>query len=265
MTPGGDRPAPPDPDDRDEADRRPRSPAALAVILTLAVLIFAGFVSLGIWQVHRRIWKLALIDHVTHRVHATPVPAPGPSAWPAITADADAYRHIMVRGRYENDRETMVQANTELGPGYWVLTPFDTTRGFTVLVNRGFVPPDRRASASRTDGRINGETSVTGLLRITEPKGWLLRHNDPTHDRWYSRDVQAIAAKRGLTRPVAPYFIDADKTTLPAGAPIGGLTVVHFRNAHLQYAITWFALALLTLIGCGLLIRDERRLRHKLP
>ncbi|HEU4959822.1 MAG TPA: SURF1 family protein [Sphingomonas sp.] len=233
-------------------------------MLVLAALIFAGFVALGVWQVHRRAWKLALIDHVTHRIHAAPVPAPGPAAWPTITADADAYRRVVVRGHYENGRETLVQANTELGPGFWVLTPFDTARGFTILVNRGFVPPEHRDPATRAEGQIAGETSVTGLLRVTEPRGTLLRHNDPQHGRWFSRDVTAIARAGGLGT-VAPYFIDADKIVLPPNAPVGGLTVVHFRNAHLQYAITWFALALLTLIGIGLLIRYERRLRHGKP
>jgi len=251
-------------DERDDAERQPRSAFVLGLVLALAALLFAGFVALGVWQVHRLSWKLALIDHVAHRVHAPPVPAPGPAAWPAVTADADAYRRVVVSGHYENGRETLVQANTELGPGFWVLTPFDTARGFTVLVNRGFVPPEHRDPATRAAGQIAGETTVTGLLRITEPNGTLLRSNDPAHDRWYSRDVAAIARARGLGT-VAPYFIDAERAALPAQAPVGGLTVVHFRNAHLQYAITWFALALLTLIGAGLLIRYEWRLRHPMP
>lgn len=264
MTAGGDRNAVPPPIDdraqRDDAERQPRSAFVLGVILSLGLLLFAGFAALGIWQVQRRTWKLALIDRVAHRLHAAPVPAPGPRAWPGITADGDAYRRVAVQGRYDNDRETLVQANTEFGPGFWVVTPFDTARGFTVLINRGFVPTAHRDPATRADGQIVGETTVTGLLRITEPGGAFLRSNDPAHDRWYSRDVAAIARARGLGT-VAPYFIDAGKARLPADAPIGGLTIVHFRNAHLQYALTWFALAILVAIGMGLLIRHERRLR----
>ena len=243
------RPAPPD---------AGRSTIKFALLLTLCVAAFAGFVALGVWQVHRLSWKLALIARVDQRVHAAPAPAPGPAAWSAVTADSDGYRHVTVTGRYENDRETFVQANTELGPGFWVLTPFATTRGFTLLVNRGFVPPEHRAPATRIDGQIAGETTVTGLLRVSEPGGALLRHNDPAAGRWYSRDVAAIAKARGLAR-IAPYFIDADRSALPADAPVGGLTVIHFRNAHLQYAITWFALALLSLAGAGLLLRDRLR------
>jgi surfeit locus 1 family protein len=132
----------------------------------------------------------------------------------------------------------LVQAVTDLGPGYWVLTPMTTDHGFTVLINRGFVPPERKAATGRG---VAGPVTITGLLRITEPKGGFLRSNDPAADRWYSRDVAAIAAKRSLG-PVAPYFIDADAKSSSAW-PHGGLTIVSFPNSHLQYAITWFVMA----------------------
>ena len=64
----------------------------------------------------------------------------------------------------------------------------------------------------------------------------------PAENRWYSRDVAAIAAKRGLRR-VAPYFIDADASGREW--PRGGMTVVRFPNNHLVYALTWFGLATL--------------------
>ena len=162
-----------------------------------------------------------------------------------------------VSGRFEHDRETLVTATTEQGAGYWVLTPLETGDGFIVLVNRGFVPPKNRDPATRSAGQIKGETTVTGLIRMTEPKGGLLRANVPSADRWYSRDVAAIARVRGLAN-VAPYFIDADSTPNPGGLPIGGLTVIHFYNNHLIYALTWFALALMLPITLARVLREER-------
>jgi surfeit locus 1 family protein len=88
---------------------------------------------------------------------------------------------------------------------------------------------------------------LSGLLRISEPGGGFLRDNDPLHNRWFSRDVGAIAAAHGLYN-VAPYFVDADRAQDPAGAPdhpVGGLTVISFHNTHLVYAFTWYALALM--------------------
>jgi surfeit locus 1 family protein len=144
------------------------------------------------------------------------------------------------------------------------MTPFVTDQGFTILVDRGFVPTDRRDPQSRRAGELAGETTVTGLLRISEPGGGFLRANDPAHGRWYSRDVAAIARAHGLA-DVAPYFIDADAAPNPGGLPIGGLTVVSFPNNHFLYALTWFVLAVMVLGGYGYLVHDERRLRRSLP
>ncbi|GGB66253.1 SURF1 family protein [Blastomonas aquatica] len=209
----------------------------------LLVLAFAG-AGLGIWQVERLAWKHALIVAVETRSTASPVAAPGPGNWTGLSAERDAYRRVTVTGTFVHDREALVQAVTDLGGGYWVLTPLKA-QGFTVLVNRGFVPSAKRSMASRPAGNGNGPVTVTGLLRITEPEGGFLRSNDPQADRWYSRDVEAIAEARGLDQ-VAPYFIDADATPNPGGYPVGGLTVVRFSDNHLVYALTWFALA----IGC---------------
>jgi surfeit locus 1 family protein len=237
-----------------------RSPLFLAVAGTVAVLFFVLFVALGTWQVERRTWKLDLIARVEQRVHAPPAIAPGPAQWPNISAAADEYRRVTATGTFLDDSQTLVQAVTDLGAGYWVLTPLRLSDGSIVLVNRGFVPADDRdrvqpggspspaltppsaenmrpdatsalavtapstaaaPSASATHPDLLSPAAaarITGLLRMTEPRGAFLRHNDPAGNRWYSRDVQAIAAARGLTH-VAPYFIDAEAAPGDANAP----------------------------------------------
>lgn len=254
-------------------DRKPvpRSPATLAVLALLAVLAFAGLFALGTWQVERRAWKLDLIERVEARVHAPPVDAPAPERWPLVSAAADEYRHVRVTGTFLHDRETLVQATTALGGGFWVMTPMRMRDGTVVLINRGFVPQEFRARESRADNEPSGETTVTGLLRITQTGGGFLRSNDPGAHLWYSRDVQAIAAARGLER-VAPYFIDADGDAdaqqapgapgAPRRWPVGGLTVVTFHNSHLVYALTWYGLALMVLGAAWYVGRDELRLRR---
>jgi len=238
--------------------RRSRSFRMAVVVAGLA--LFVGFLALGGWQVQRLAWKTNLIAQVDARVHAAAVPSPGPTQWAGVTRDKDQYRRVVVRGRFLHDKETLVQAVTDAGGGFWVVTPLVDDRGFTVLINRGFVPAGRRDPAVRADGQVGGAQKVTGLLRITEPKGGFLRANDPAGDRWRSRDVAAIAARRGLTT-VAPYFIDADASPNPGGWPRGGLTVIRFANSHLVYALTWFGMALLTLVGLWLFLRDGRRNR----
>jgi len=212
------------------------------------VLLFAAFMALGTWQVYRLSWKLDLIARVDARVHAAAVAPP-------VTATVDdEYRKITATGIFLNDKETAVQAVTERGAGFWVMTPLKTADGRVILINRGFVPGDRRDPSKHA--QQVGPVSVTGLLRLTEPKGGFLRSNDPAADRWFSRDVAAIAATRHIGT-VAPYFIDADATPNPGGYPIGGLTVIRFPNNHFVYAITWYGLALMTIIGGVILFRKR--------
>ena len=265
--------------------RKPRSTAALAVVLVGALAFFTAFVALGTWQVQRRSWKLDLIARVEYRIHAPPVAAPPRSQWSAVTAANSEYRHVRAAGTYLNDSETLVQATTELGAGFWVLTPLRQADDTVVLINRGFVPPERRERAAHGAAAATTAATVTGLLRLSEPSGGFLRHNDPGANRWFSRDVPAIARARGLAR-VAPYFIDADAApiapatpsgvaehsqatsaavdvaSIPGDAPVGGLTVVRFHNSHLVYLLTWYTLALMVAAGAWIVVREEYRARR---
>jgi surfeit locus 1 family protein len=237
-----------------------RRALAVSILVVLSLLLMAGLTALGVWQLERRVWKLELIDRVAQRIHALPEPLPEPSTWTRINAADDAYRRVQVTGRLLHDRETLVQAVTEHGGGYWVLTPLKTAAGATVLVNRGFVPPEWRDASKRNDLEPHGEVEVIGLMRMTEPKGAFLHNNNPASDRWYSRDIPAIAAARGLV-DVAPFFLDADATPNAGGWPKGGLTVVVFANNHLVYALTWFVLALMLAGATIFVVREEWRLR----
>ena len=174
----------------------------------------------------------------------------------------DEYRHVKLNGVFLYDREALVQASTELGSGFWVLTPLRQADGSSILVNRGFVPPEATDRTKRAGSEPAGEVNVTGLLRLTEPRGGFLRHNDPAANRWFSRDVAAIAIARGVA-DAAPFFVDQDAATTKAVPqwPRGGLTIIAFHNNHLVYALTWFALALMTAFAAWWVVREERKPR----
>lgn len=242
---------------------RPRSAAWVAVLAALGLLAAAGLFLLGVWQVQRLGWKETLIARVDARLKEAPSAMPGRPNWPALTLANDEYRRIAVQGRFDTGHEVLVRASTALGAGWWVLTPLRAGSGDWVLVNRGFVAPDMK-------GRVppppeTGDSEVTGLLRFTEPGGGFLQDNVPDQGRWYSRDVAAIAAAQGLQGPVAPFFLDAQALTPEQRAawPRPGLTVIHFANDHLVYALTWFALAAGMAGAVGWLLYDERRLRQR--
>lgn len=244
--------------DRAEEERpEPRSPFWRWTLLLGLLLATMAFVALGTWQVYRLQWKLDLIQRVEARLAQEPVPIPASDGWASINAADDEYKRVEVRGHFLNDKEALVVASTERGPGFWVLTPFALADGTVVIVNRGFVPGGSREASTRSEGQIAGEASVTGLLRLSEASSWILRKNDPAQDRWYRRDPGEIGEARGLSN-VAPFFIDADATPNPGGWPLGGMTRVQFSNSHLVYAITWFVLAVMAALATAYVVREKQ-------
>ncbi|HEX7872798.1 MAG TPA: SURF1 family protein [Sphingobium sp.] len=231
---------------------RRRSAGFLIGLSIAAALAVAGLVSLGVWQVDRLAWKRDLIHKVETRIHARPAPAPKQAG------SDDAYLRVTTSGRFLHDRATLVQAVTVRGAGYWVMTPLVTNQGFTLLINRGFVPAEAKTSYMTPSGTVR----ITGLLRLTEPHGGFLRSNNPSANRWYSRDVRAIGVARKLPSPLANYFVDAEASPSPDALPIGGLTVVKFPNSHLSYAIIWFVLAAMVAGAYMLLMRHEWKERR---
>lgn len=256
---------------------RPRSIALKAMLTLLGVALFVGFLALGTWQVERRAWKLALMERVTDRVGAEPVAAPSPAQWPQVNAAQYEYLPVTVSGQWLPHKTVLVQAATELGAGFWVVTPLQAADGSQTLINRGFIPASERqawlpAAGAPADTPDTAPQTVTGLLRMTEPAGGFLRDNDPANQRWYSRDVAAIAAAQGLEQ-AAPYFIDQGLPARP-GTPAAqtwprpGMTVISFHNSHLVYALTWYGLALMVLVAAYVIVRWEKRqprLPHKTP
>lgn len=248
---------------RDSDQPRMRSGWRIVLGASLA-LAFAGFIALGVWQLQRMAWKHALIARVDARVQAEPAPPPPRAAWAGVSDERDGYRRVVLDGQFVAMPEVRAQAVTALGAGHWSMAALRTDDGDIVLVNRGFVPLDVQP-APLPAGRVK----VIGLLRTTEPVGGFLRRNDASNERWYSRDVAAMASARGLPpASTAPFFVDAAAIDAPAQSPNAspwpraGMTVVRFRDPHLSYALTWFGMALLTVFAASRLVVSGRRLRQ---
>jgi surfeit locus 1 family protein len=209
--------------------------------LTLACAIcFAILCGLGVWQLERLQWKLALIARVGSHMTAAPVSL---DRVMAMTAEQAQYRHVTVTGRFDHAREAYVFTTDAQGEAvYHVLTPLRTGDGRWLMVDRGSVPPARLNPASRAAANGAGETQVTGVWRKPDAPGLFTPAPDLKRRIWYARDLESIAAADHL-RLAAPVLIEADATPNPGGYPKGGQTVVTFRNQHLSYAITWFGLA----------------------
>nr|WP_132387477.1 SURF1 family protein [Novosphingobium sp. PhB165] len=219
----------------------------------------ALFIALGVWQVQRLHWKHALIAQVDARTRAAPVPLPADAVLAGKGATDLAYLRVSIEGRYEGKATAVVRAATDLGTGYWTMTPLRLDDGRQVWVNRGFVPAGTTAAVAAAT-TPQGPVSVTGLLRVNEPAGSLLQSNQPQADRWYSRDVNALAQARGIGA-VVPAFVDAqvEDAVRPKGlAPVPGLTQIHFPDNHLSYALTWFTMAAMSAMALVFVWRRRR-------
>nr|RAV91062.1 SURF1 family protein [Aerococcus tenax] len=222
---------------------RPLLGATVTTVVALAILI-----GLGLWQIERLHWKLGLIATINERMAAEPIPAPLPASWPSLDLKSLEYRHLRLTGRFDNAHELYYFTQDDDGTaGYDVVTPFALDTGGTVFVDRGFVPEARKDQATRKAGLIEGPTALTGVARAPQARGAFDAQSDPAKNIWFTRDPAAMAAALKLA-DAAPFYVEADATPNPGGLPVGGRTRVNIRNEHLQYAITWFGLAV-ELIG----------------
>jgi surfeit locus 1 family protein len=218
-------------------------------LLLPAVIAFGVLIALGTWQVERKAWKEGLIAAVTERLAAPPTALPPPSAWPKLDQAANEYRRVTFTATFDHSGEALVYAAASAfrpevsGPGYWVFTPARLADGAFVMVNRGFVSEARRQEATRAGGQIAGPVEITGALRWPETRHWFSPADDPAHNVWYTRDTPAIAAAEGI-RPLAPFYVEQEAPVPPGGLPQPGKLVVKLPNNHLQYAMTWYGLAL---------------------
>jgi len=211
-----------------------------------AACAFALLIGLGTWQVKRLAWKEALIATVSARFAAPPTALPPPSDWARLDPADDEFRRVTVTAEFGNDKEALVYTTgsslrADSGPGYWVFAPARFPGG-TVMVNRGFVPEDRKDPATRRAGDIAGPVTVVGVMRWPELPGLFTPAGEPAKNLWFSRDSTAIAAAKGVG-PVAPFYIDLESPPAPGGFPLAGVLRPAFPNNHLGYAVTWFGLA----------------------
>lgn len=224
-----------------------RIAAAVAVLVALAILL-----SLGTWQVQRLAWKEGLLAAIAERRAAPPVSVPDIEAMLAAGEDIE-YRTVMAAGRFDHTKERHFLATHQGQSGFYIYTPLTLDDGRVLFINRGFVPYDRKSASTREEGQVEGRVEIAGLARarLAEKPSSLVPDNDPAKNVFYWKDLNVFAASTGIDEAsLVPFFIDADATPNPGGLPAGAVTQIDLPNSHLQYAITWYGLALaLTLVS----------------
>lgn len=230
-----------------KARRKRRSTVFDATIFALAgVAILCG---LAAWQLDRKAWKENLITTLNTRLTGAPGDLPPRASWRSLSETDQEFHRVAFPAEFLDGEEALVYtAGSPLrpdvkGPGYWVFAPARLAGGSVVLVNRGFIPVDRKDPATRTEGAMHGSIDLVGVIRWPETRGAFTPADDPKNNVWYLRDSNAIATyKKWLT--AAPFYIDQEAPVPEGGWPKPGKLEVHLPDNHLQYAITWFGLAL---------------------
>lgn len=206
-----------------------------------AMVGFAILISLGFWQLHRKEWKEGLTASLERQMAAKPVQLPAGDV-ELLLGNAE-FRRVALRTEFIKDAKpaflyTGASALREdvKQPGYFVFAPARLPDGRVVVVNRGYLPLDRK------DETGNAPEEITGYLRYAERPGWFVSPHDAKGEMWFVRDPQAMA-KVLQWGPVAPFYIDQEAPAPSGGFPRPGKLAVHLRNDHLGYALTWFGLA----------------------
>ena len=212
----------------------------------LFLLLLAALLALGTWQVQRLAWKEQLLSDIAERRGAAPVSIEAIEAILGQGGDVE-YRPVTVTGTFANNRERHFFATWNGRTGYYVYTPLALADGRFVFVNRGFVPFENKEPEMRKQGQLTGQQTVTGLARMQldgKPSS-IVPDNDVAKNIFYWKDLGTMASTVGIpAERLVPFFIDADDTPNPKGMPIGGVTQFDLPNNHLQYAVTWYGLAL---------------------
>ena len=244
------------------ASRGWRTGWALPTLFALAA--FATFVGLGTWQLQRKAWKEALIDTLEQRLAASPVNLPPRARWPSLDPADDEFRRVKFSAAFLPGQEALVYGSGSAlrsdvsGPGYWMFAPARLAGGDLVVINRGFVPEGRLDQAARSAAQSIGTIEMVGVMRWPEPRGTFTAKEDAERNLWIVRDQMAIAAAKGWGE-VAPFYVELESPQPAGGLPRAGALKVDLRNAHLQYAITWYGLAVVVVVMFGFWLRGRPR------
>ncbi len=224
-------------------DRRQRGTAGtvsrywsfiLASVLGIAVLC-----GLGLWQLQKLAWKEALLAEVTARAGAQPIALAA-----ALAADDDAgdidFVKVAASGTYLPAETKFIIQTFDAGPGWQVVTPFESSDGIFVLVDRGVVPDTMRATVATPAEPVE----LLGIVRRHGAgRGPFTPDNDDARNIWYWWDVPAMLALSNIPADlkVAPFVLQLLPVEGDASFPRPQRPDAALRGNHLQYAIAWFA------------------------
>ncbi len=199
-------------------------------LVTVGLIGFAMLVALGTWQVRRLNWKQEILARIETRVAADPVAFPqNPDP------QRDKYLSVALTGTMAPGEVHVLMSLKQIGAGYRVIAPYDLEGGRRIMIDRGFVPTGAKDAQRRL-----GPMAITGNLHWPDEIDSYTPAPDRTGNIWFARDVAEMAAALDSD----PILVIARNKTDPHVTPLP-VDRAGIPNDHLQYAITWFSLALI--------------------
>lgn len=214
--------------------------------LVIGILGFSILISLGTWQMRRLAWKEAMLAEIQLRIDSPP------KALPAAFAPEIKYEPVDFVGRTTGEEILILSGTHDLGGGYQVISGFVTADGRRIMIDRGFVPQDdRHAPRPPVDLRIQGN------LHWPEEKNSSTPEPNLDEGIWFARDVPAMA-KVLDTEPLLVVVSRVGGDT--QGVQPIPISISGVPNNHLEYAATWFMLAV---IWAGMTVGLIWRIRQR--
>lgn len=202
-------------------------------LLFLLIIGLAGAVTLvwlGVWQMNRLEEKQGFLAEMQARIDADPVELPANP-----DPKRDRYLAVKVSGAILPRELHVLVSQKQVGAGYRIIAPFQTDDGRRILLDRGFVPVDARDNVRRI-----GPAEVSGNLHWPDETDTYTPKPERGTETWFARDVDAMAQ----VLDTEPVMLIAATDLDPGVSPLPVDTAA-IPNDHLQYAITWFSLAVI--------------------
>ena len=115
-----------------------------------------------------------------------------------------------------------------------------------ILFDTGWVPLFKKEKNKRLNNLIKEKKIFTAVIRLPGRKGYFQPDNDNVKNFWFFVEPELMEETISMKLENKFYLEASDDG--PNGYPLGNQTRIYLRNNHLQYAITWFLIAL-SLVG----------------
>ena len=206
-------------------------------------IVFIGFAGtacllyLGKWQIDRLYWKLDVLKKIDQKIAAPPVPLPAEPS-----ESVHKYLSVEISGQFLQESIRVLASKKRYGAGYRIIHVF-RTNGRRLLVDLGFVGLE-----TDYDVDLINDISLVGNLHWPDEVDNFTPEPDLENNIWFARNVERVASAL-KTEPIL--LILKDSTLKDQNIKPMPIDTTHIPNDHLQYAITWFSLAIIwALMSC---------------